>query len=190
MDDSLDKYRSFKELQESETEGVDYSIVVRTRKDCRIAVVAPHGGGIEPRTAEFAQAIAGSEFNLYCFEGIKDDDNSDLHITSHNFDEPQCLSFLNDQDVVLTLHGCDKQGERVLLGGRDKKLIGEIAEALKSVGISAETTGHEYTGNNSQNICNLGATKAGAQIEMSMAFRKGPNAGKFIEAIRVILKRR
>ena len=186
----MDKYRNFKKLQESETEGVDYEVVVTSRKDSRVAVIAPHGGKIEPRTAELAEAIAGEEFNLYCFKGLKKERNSDLHIISHNFDEPKCLSLLEKQDVVIALHGCDKKGERVLLGGRDKELIAELVEALKAVGIIPETSGHEFTGTDAANVCNRGAANAGAQIELSMAFRKGPNTARFVEAVRDALKKR
>lgn len=186
----MDKYSNFKQLQESETEGLDYAVVVTSRKGSRVAVIAPHGGKIEPRTAELAEAIAGDEFNLYCFKGTKRKRNGDLHITSHNFDEPKCLSLLETQDVVVALHGCDKKGEHVLLGGRDNKLIAELVEALKAVGISAETSGCEFTGTDAANICNRGATHAGAQFELSMSFRKGPNGQKFVEAVRDVLKNR
>jgi len=169
---------------------VDYEIVVTTRKTSRVAVIAPHGGKIEPWTAELAEAIAGDEFNIYCFRGIKKKRNGDLHIISRNFDEPKCLSFLKTQDVVVAFHGCNKKGERILLGGRDNKLIDELAEALKAVGIAAETSGHEFKGTNAANICNRGATHAGAQFELSMAFRKGPNGAKFVKAVRDVLKRR
>lgn len=186
----MDKYRNFKQLRESETEGVDYVVFFTSRKESSVAVIAPHGGKIEPRTAEFAEAIAGDDFNLYCFKGIKEKRNCDLHITSRNFDEPKCLSLLETQNVVVALHGCDRKGEHVLLGGRNNKLIAELAEALKAVGISAETSGHEFTGTDAVNICNRGATHAGAQFELSMSFRKGPNGAKFVEAVRDVLKKR
>jgi phage replication-related protein YjqB (UPF0714/DUF867 family) len=53
-----------------------------------VAVIAPHGGGIEPGTSELATAIAGDDFSLYLFEGLKSAGNGELHITSTNFDEP------------------------------------------------------------------------------------------------------
>ena len=106
----MDKYKNFKHLQESETEGVDYVIQVTHRKDSRVAVIAPHGGKIEPRTAELAEVIAGDEFNLYCFKGVRKERNCELHITSPNFDEPKCLSLLKKQDVVVALHGLRQEG--------------------------------------------------------------------------------
>jgi poly-gamma-glutamate hydrolase-like protein len=58
------------------------------------ALVAPHGGGIEPGTSELADAIAASDLSFYTFEGLKPSGNTDLHITSTRFDEPMCLTLL------------------------------------------------------------------------------------------------
>jgi phage replication-related protein YjqB (UPF0714/DUF867 family) len=186
----MDKYRNFEELRKSEVEGNDYRLVVIRRPESRIAVIAPHGGKIEPYTADIAEAIAGNEFNLYCFLGIKTQDNADLHITSHNFDEPHCVALLRQQDSVIAVHGCSKAGERVLLGGRDKKLIAGVADALRNLGIVGETHGHEFPGEMPTNICNRGATNAGVQIEMSMGFRKSKRSGILVDAIRSVLNGR
>jgi Poly-gamma-glutamate hydrolase len=71
----------------------------------KFALVAPHGGGIEPGTSELADAIAGSDLSFYTFEGLKSSGNTDLHITSTRFDEPMCLTLLASSSVVVTLHG-------------------------------------------------------------------------------------
>ncbi len=184
----MDKYTNFGQLQALETEGNDYAILIRLREGSRTAVIAPHGGGIEPRTAELAEAIAGSEFNLYCFRGLKQSGNSVLHITSHRFDEPRCLALLANQDIVVALHGCSKVGERVLLGGRDQRLVVDLAKALEAVGIIAEVSGHEFPGQEATNVCNRSATGMGAQIEMSMSFRVGPNAEKLVKVVRDVLE--
>jgi phage replication-related protein YjqB (UPF0714/DUF867 family) len=186
----MDKYRNFEELRQSEVEGTDYRLVVIPRPKSRIAVIAPHGGKIEPYSADIAEAIAGSEFNLYCFLGIKKQDNSDLHITSHNFDEPKCVALVKQQHSVVAIHGCSTAGERVFLGGRDKRLIADIADALRNVGIVGETHGHEFPGEMPTNICNQGATSAGMQIEMSMGFRKSKRSPTLVDAVRSVLKRR
>ena len=56
-----------------------------------MAVVAPHGGGIERATSAIARAIAGGDHNLYLFEGRLPSLNYErLHLTSHRYDEPQC----------------------------------------------------------------------------------------------------
>jgi phage replication-related protein YjqB (UPF0714/DUF867 family) len=42
------------------------------------AVIAPHGGAIEPGTTEVAEAIAGDRFSFYTLEGVKTRDNKRL----------------------------------------------------------------------------------------------------------------
>jgi phage replication-related protein YjqB (UPF0714/DUF867 family) len=83
-----DKYRDFAALSRTEREGVDFDIVCRARSSA-VAVIAPHGGKIESGTSEIATAVAGDDFNLYCFQGLKPRHNTSLHITSGRFDEPR-----------------------------------------------------------------------------------------------------
>jgi phage replication-related protein YjqB (UPF0714/DUF867 family) len=52
-----------------------------------VCIIAPHGGKIEKWTSEIATALAGDDYNLYLFEGLKRAKNRDLHITSSRFDE-------------------------------------------------------------------------------------------------------
>ena len=49
-----DKYRDYADLAAHEKEGADYRITV-LRRPSPIAVIAPHGGGIEPQTATSQQ---------------------------------------------------------------------------------------------------------------------------------------
>jgi phage replication-related protein YjqB (UPF0714/DUF867 family) len=55
-----------------------------------VAIIAPHGGKIEPGTSEIAAAIAGDDYSLYRFQGLRDRPREELHITSAKFDEPTC----------------------------------------------------------------------------------------------------
>src|SRR5512137_587512 len=82
-------YQSFKELADREVEGQDYRIRIELR-DARVLIMAPHGGKIEPTTAQIAEAIAGIDYSFYSFEGLKTDSRM-LHIESHLFDEPRAL---------------------------------------------------------------------------------------------------
>ena len=84
-----DDYWSFTELAKNEREQ-DYKVFSRPRGS-EVIIIAPHGGGIEPGTSEIAEAIAGDNFSLYCFEGLKANCNKILHIKSINFDEPKCI---------------------------------------------------------------------------------------------------
>jgi phage replication-related protein YjqB (UPF0714/DUF867 family) len=68
-------YASYCALQVNETLGVDYRI--RVRRGCSgIAVMAIHGGGIEPGTTEIAEAVAGDRHTFYTFSGLKPEGNS------------------------------------------------------------------------------------------------------------------
>ena len=82
-----DEYRNFEELRGKERENVDYSVTARTVAGSKVAIVAPHGGGIEPLTAELADSIAGDDHNFYALRGLKNKGNKVLHITSHRFDD-------------------------------------------------------------------------------------------------------
>ncbi len=128
-----DKYRNFAELSRNETSGVDYSILIRQAKPA-FAIVAPHGGGIEPGTSELADAIAANEFSFYSFEGLKSSGNTDLHITSTRFDEPMCLTVIRHTDLVVTLHGENSvaDGEGVFLGGLNDELGGRLGSSAQS----------------------------------------------------------
>ena len=84
-----DRYANFKELKANEREGVDYEICKRFISSA-VAIIAPHGGKIEPGTSELAEGIAGADYTYYSFKGLKNEKgaNRELHITSSNFDEP------------------------------------------------------------------------------------------------------
>jgi phage replication-related protein YjqB (UPF0714/DUF867 family) len=90
-----DTYPNFATLEQHERSGIDYSVLVR-RAEPAFAIVAPHGGGIEPGTSEIADAIAVQRWSVYSFEGLKQSGNRVLHITSTCFDEPMCLILLSD----------------------------------------------------------------------------------------------
>jgi phage replication-related protein YjqB (UPF0714/DUF867 family) len=53
------KYSNYAELAAAEKEGIDFDVVVAKRDPSRVAVIAPHGGGIEPRTGSIAKENRG-----------------------------------------------------------------------------------------------------------------------------------
>ncbi len=90
-----DAYTSFVDLAKQQVRGVDYEIEVHRHTASPVAIIAPHGGGIERGTSEIARGIAGEDFNLYVFEGLKSSGNyAALHLTSRHFDEPACLELI------------------------------------------------------------------------------------------------
>lgn len=181
-------YKSFADLGRNRERGKDYEIVVLNRPASRIAVIAPHGGAIEQRTSEIARAIAGDDFHLYLFEGIRSSENySTLHLTSHFFDEPECLALIERCPFVVAIHGCKGTDERVLLGGLDVLLKRQLAIALRNVNVMAQTDSHDFTATNPNNICNRGLARRGVQLEFTGPLRGAAAEGRAVSAIRSVL---
>lgn len=205
-----DKYRNFDHLSRNETSGIDFRVSVR-RARIAFAIVAPHGGGIEPGTSEIADGIAAPEettaakaWSYYAFEGLKSEGNAQLHITSTRFDEPMCLTLVSNSAVVITIHGehSEEDGEGVFLGGRNTALGVRLGTALKSKGfIVKKHPDRRLQGLERNNVCNRGTTGTGVQLELSRTIRsqmfrsltrtgrKHPTAKfrTFVAAIRAVL---
>src|SRR3984893_12378075 len=133
--------RDYGHLEQHYEEGVDFAVHTLCRERSTVAVIAPHGGGIEGRTSEIARLIAGDEHHLYLFEGLRTTgDNFDcLHLASHRFDEPRALDLISGCDTVVAVHGYAAPGPDVLLGGLNGRLKGEVAMALADSGFSCVT---------------------------------------------------
>jgi phage replication-related protein YjqB (UPF0714/DUF867 family) len=168
-----DTYPDFETLSRSETAGVDYRILLR-RSRAPFALVAPHGGGIEPGSSEIADAIAGDAHSFYAFEGVKPAGNTDLHITSTRFDEPLCLTLIGRTNIVVTLHGeSSDAGPVTFLGGQDAALGGLIGASLERAGFEVRRhTDPDLQGLDCWNICNRGLSRKGVQLELSLALRR------------------
>ena len=164
-------YKSFAELSASEREGVSFQRTVKKRRS-RIAIVAPHGGGIEPGTSEIAHAIAGSQFSYYTFEGLKPQGNEILHITSTLFDEPKCLGLVQDTEIVIAVHGCDGAEQIIHVGGLQPVLKTRLMQSLAEAGFDARMAEANLSGNQTQNICNRGRSNQGVQLEISAGLRR------------------
>lgn len=168
-----DKYPDFDTLSRHECAGVDFRILVRRARPA-FALVAPHGGGIEPGTSEIAEGIAALEWSLYAFEGLKPSGNADLHITSTRFDEPMCLELVGESDVIVTIHGehSDVDDARVFLGGLDSRTGRRLARAMRSRGfVVSRHTDPKLQGKERTNLCNRGRSGAGVQLEISRTLR-------------------
>ena len=132
-----DTYPNFATLEQHERAGIDYAVLVR-REEPAFAIIAPHGGGIEPGTSEIADAIACQRWSFYAFEGLKRTGNRVLHLTSTCFDEPMCLVLLGNTNRVVTIHGeeSDDDGEGVFVGGLDDDLGTSIGACLTAEGFN------------------------------------------------------
>ena len=163
-----DKYSDFKTLAVNETLNIDYQILIQDL-GADITIVAPHGGLIEPKTSLITKLIAGDTFNYYCFEGIKDKNNQDLHITSHRFDEPKALDLISSSDIIITIHACKDIEDTIYVGGCFKELTCNIQNTLGKFKISKQK--NKFAGTHPDNICNKGRRKRGVQLEISRGLR-------------------
>jgi phage replication-related protein YjqB (UPF0714/DUF867 family) len=165
-----DTYRDFETLAANERSGIDYQVLVRRARP-PFALIALHGGGIEPGTSEIADAIACERFSFYAFEGIKPGGNSVLHITSTKFNEPMCLTVLTHTPIVITIHGEDTEDAAIVfLGGLDENLGGCIRTALIGDGFDVRED-PILQGRDELNICKRGTSGAGVQLELSHGLR-------------------
>jgi len=166
-----DRFHSYAALKAAEREGTDYHITVRPENPA-IAVMAPHGGGIEPGTSELARAVADGKFTCYCFDGVKPRGNGSLHLTSTRFDEPLGMGVATGAHTVVTLHGCEGGEEYVLVGGGNALLGDRIRTALPEVGIAVRQ-GSRLAGRSPLNLCNRCGNCGGVQLELSCGLRAG-----------------
>jgi phage replication-related protein YjqB (UPF0714/DUF867 family) len=167
----MTRYSSFADLDQHEAQGRDYRITQIDRPGSRTVILAPHGGLIEMGTSEIATLIAGSEHSLFCFEGLKaHGGNRDLHITSHCFDHPDCLSLAARCEIVLSVHGCMGQSQ-LFVGGLDREFAERLSGELSKAGFDVVSEGHKYPGRHPLNICNRGLRRQGAQLEITYDLR-------------------
>lgn len=167
-----DAYRGFAELAAHTTRAVDYDVVVRARgRDPAIVVAAPHGGGIEPGSAELAAAIAGADRTLYAFQGLRTRDNDALHLTSARFDEPAALALVTAAEAAVTVHGCRGRRDRVYVGGLNGHLAGRVSQTLARAGFPVTDPPAGLQGRKPANLTNR-ARQAGVQLELSWSLRQ------------------
>ncbi len=159
----------FSALLRHATPGLDFVVEWRTGRS-GLAVMAPHGGGIEPGTSETARSIARGLHSFYHLDGRKRKHNGTLHITSTRFDEPAALALAAASWKIMTVHGCIEDEADVFLGGLDTALQGLCAEALTAAGFTVAV--HPvFRGTQPENLCNRGRAGMGVQLELSLKLR-------------------
>jgi len=198
-----DRYTSFADLVRNAQEGRDFRRVIAWRRSS-VAIVAPHGGGIEPGTSEVARALAGDEFALYCFVGLRPNGNDELHVTSHCFDDPACVQLVGRARAVVAVHGCAGDHRAVYVGGLDADLKAQFVQALRRAGFRARPSAGDLAGCYTDNICNRGSSGRGVQLEITEGLRRAMFADltwkgreittrvfdRFVEAVRGVLRTR
>ncbi|MFP4308779.1 MAG: poly-gamma-glutamate hydrolase family protein [Desulfococcaceae bacterium] len=183
-----DRFSSFAELSRHMREGVDFEIRL-SRGKWPVVIVAPHAGRIEPGTGRIARAIAGKEFSVYEFRGIRPSENWKLHLTAHQFDEPRCLAALQLAHLAVTIHGVKGEEPFVMVGGKAVGLVETIADSLSEAGVPAREPTGLLRGLHPSNLCNRGHAGRGVQIEASAELRRsmmtdGPRRNRFASAVR------
>ncbi|WP_154836542.1 poly-gamma-glutamate hydrolase family protein [Staphylococcus sp. Marseille-Q1834] len=169
---SLDYYSSFEDLDKHTTEGKDWRILTKNRKDNHILVTAIHGGGIEPGTTELARRIANiGKYDFYSFEGRLPKHNEKLHITSTVFNEPTLEKMLKHTDETISIHGYSGEDPVVYVGGQDKKLAKSIKRSLEDKGFTVQKSPKGIEAMSSDNIINRDDEESGVQLELTTGQR-------------------
>lgn len=159
----------------------------------QFAVIAPHGGGIEPGTSELCLAIAGYHpatlavtpsggpaYDYWMFEGLRSSGNSELHVTSTHCDDPYARSLCAGARYAVSLHGCTTTAAglpdgtaAVLVGGRDSTLRSYLLQKYGQAGIQAiDAQNHpSLSGTDPDNIVNRTLLGMGAQLELTTPLR-------------------
>lgn len=172
-DNDNDKYESFNQLSQNEKQNVDYNISLK-KTNSDVLLMAIHGGSIEPGTTQLVEQIALEDnYSYYAFQGIKTENNADLHITSTNFNEPKALDLASNSLYTLSFHGYgNEKNKQTYIGGLDRQLAETIRVELEKAGFSVNDAPKGINGKEKDNIVNKNKRKKGVQIEISTAQRK------------------
>ncbi|MGW0562947.1 poly-gamma-glutamate hydrolase family protein [Streptomyces sp. NPDC003016] len=167
-----DLYNSYAELAGGQIEGIDYQRSWRISQFSTLLHLAIHGGGIETGTTELAAAAAGDMHDFYTLDAFKAaGTNSDLHITSTRYDEPQALLMTRSASHVISWHGAAGATPLTYLGGLDYNLRDQIGQSLADAGFTVQLASEELNGNDPTNICNRNTRGMGVQLELTTAQR-------------------
>lgn len=117
--------------------------------------------------------------------------NTELHITSTNFDEPRALDIVRQFATATAIHGRRDDGDKetIWLGGLDTEMVRKMERGLRSAGFTALSNGHRYPADNPRNICNRGLSGRGSQIEVPRTLRQVMRSNdvlrqRFVSAVR------
>ncbi|MER7945980.1 poly-gamma-glutamate hydrolase family protein [Streptomyces sp. NPDC096079] len=179
----------------------------RTEPFKKTAVMAIHGGQIERGTSELCLAIAGYDpadvdtalspttYDYWMFEGMRSENNSELHVTAVNCDDHVARGLAATHLNVLSLHGCKysqlgmpetaiwpstADPKLVVVGGLNDIFRERLVTELNQAGFPAvdafdpDHAAHlkDFAGGAATNICNRTALGAGAQLEITEDMRR------------------
>lgn len=182
-DEKIEEYKSLDELKENEVQGIDWD------KYCRdaarpILVLAPHGGTIEPHTELIAERIAGNDFKLFVFMGLRREkkikDRKWLHVTSSdakNYKDDDLIRLQKGAIVAISIHGGKDRDQignykklATFMGGNNEELMELVWNNLDSYGFYCHGAPASINGKSNTNIVNQ-CSKGGVQLEISRSER-------------------
>jgi formylglycine-generating enzyme required for sulfatase activity/phage replication-related protein YjqB (UPF0714/DUF867 family) len=163
------QYETFAELVQDASTHPDYEIRSRLGQS-GVVVLAIHGGNLQPGTTQIADAVAGDVHSFYSFVSHRPEYDQTLYIPSIYFDEPTVVEMVSDAQVVLAIYGCQGRAEFVKVGGLDQERRKLIRAEFQQSGFTVEED--QERGIDPSNICNLGRTGQGVQIEVSQGLRE------------------
>ncbi|MGW9856993.1 phage replication-related protein YjqB (UPF0714/DUF867 family) [Staphylococcus hominis] len=169
-----DYYRSMTDLLNDTQEGKDWT-KESTNRNSNVLIFAPHGGNIEKGTTELAKAIANKgNYDYYAFNGVRNKNNSQLHVTSTNYNDSDLIHRNYNKDVSISVYGAGQaQGTNtVLIGGRDEKLIQLITRELSAFKFNVKRGIGHLAGLDPNNVVNYNKKGQGVQLELTPDLRK------------------
>lgn len=161
-------YNSASQLTQQETANQDFEIRTRQGASPEI-VIAIHGGHLQPGTTELADAVAGNRHSFYSFVSLRPEIDQSLYVASTQFDEAIAQQMVQRSQSVLSIHGCRGNTAYIRVGGLDEERRQSIADALLQADFVVASDLDR--GLHPNNICNLGLTGRGVQIEVSRGLR-------------------
>ena len=171
---STDYYRSMTDLLKDTQEGKDWT-KENTNRHSNVLIFAPHGDNIEKGTTELTKAIANKgNYDYYVFNGTRNKNNSQLHVTSTNYNDPDLINRNYNKDISISVHGAGQsQGKNtVLIGGRDEKLIQLISKELSTFKFNVQRSLGHLAGIDTNNVVNYNKKGQGVQLELTPDLRK------------------
>lgn len=169
-----DYYRSMTDLLNDTHGGKDWT-KENTNRHSNVLIFAPHGGNIEKGTTELTKAIANKgNYDYYAFNGTRNKNNSQLHVTSTNYNDPDLINRNYNKDISISVHGAGQsQGKNtVLIGGRDEKLIQLISKELSTFKFNVQRSLGHLAGIDTNNVVNYNKKGQGVQLELTPDLRK------------------
>lgn len=161
-----DKYLSLAALEEHA--GRHTFRVKSLDRSSKATIVSPHGGFIEPGTSALSRAVAGHNFNLFDFQGVRRINASELHVTATRFRHQVLESLLAQSNVAISIHGMGETNEEtVWVGGLNTSLKNMVCVSLQQNGFSVNPDSPKYRGESPRNLVNLTRDR-GVQLELPL----------------------